>query len=334
MEYGERLNLEKYRASEREYIQSILAWQVAQTLGYEDEESAKERAVLLLVDYDDNIVYPQMVGRAFLSRGLSASAPADWNKMVAHIARNYVCEDSRMAVTQFWSEEAARMKFEKRRVFDAINFLSAVDGAMKWVHEVQYLLEDPDTHHLLCYCWAIVTDTFRKNQAAIVRMAQHDPLTGLYNRHKLHEFMSGIENGNGAFPMTIILADINLFKRINDDYGHNAGDRALKTLAARLEDIFPRGDRDMIFRLGGDEFLVIMQNTAGEQAPPYLEKAASPIPVQLEDGSTFEISLSIGYAVCNALTDNLKSCLKAADEALYAVKKNGRFGYRKGTAEK
>ena len=322
--------LRTYRTLEPEIMQRILAWQIAQTLGYEDEIAAQEHAVLLLIDYDENRMYPKMVGSAFRDAFLPDDAPADWEQLVTHIAQTYVEEDSRAAVAQFWSPVAARRKFEKQRYFDAIEFLSTMNGAMKWVRQVQYLLRDPATGHLMSYCWAIEVDTYRKNQAAILRMAQHDPLTGLYNRHKLYEITHDSVVLRSGGTVVFILADINLFKQINDTYGHSAGDHALKTLAARLERIFPRKKKDLIFRLGGDEFLVIMLDTDEAQARQCMEQMLQPVHAEYESGNSFDITLSVGYSICTDGDVDSKIYMKAADEALYRVKKNGRHGFLRG----
>lgn len=321
------MRIEEYKARERENVQRILAWQIGQILGYEGEETAMEHAVLLLVDYDEDRYYPQMVGKHFRTPLLSEESDWKWSAAVCVIVENLVDEGSRSEITKFWSEKAVRRKYEKRRCFDSVDYISITRDAPRWTHAVQYLMEDPDNHHLMCYCWIIEIDHYLKNQNAIDHMAHHDQLTGLYNRHKLNEFMAGFplqRLGSGA---VFIMMDINLFKHINDDYGHHAGDMALMSLANKLESVFFHKQRDLIFRLGGDEFLVIMLDATEKQALACMDKLINPMTIHVNSTTEFEISVSMGYSICRINTENPAERLNAADRALYRVKEHGRRGY-------
>lgn len=321
------MRIEEYKVRERENVQRILAWQIGQILGYESEETAMEHAVLLLVDYDEDRYYPQMVGKHFRTPLLSEESDGKWSAAVCVIVENLVDEGSRSEITKFWSEKAVRRKYEKRRCFDSVDYISITRDAPRWTHAVQYLMEDPDNHHLMCYCWIIEIDHYLKNQNAIDHMAHHDQLTGLYNRHKLNEFMAGFplqRLGSGA---VFIMMDINLFKHINDDYGHHAGDMALMSLANKLESVFFHKQRDLIFRLGGDEFLVIMLDATEKQALACMDKLINPMTIHVNSTTEFEISVSMGYSICRINTENPAERLNAADRALYRVKEHGRRGY-------
>ena len=321
------MKIQEYKACERENVQRILAWQIAQILGYDSEETTMEHAVLLLVDYDEDRYYPQMVGKYFRTSLLPDESDGRWSAAVRVIVENFVDERNRSEIMKFWSENAVRRKYQKNRCFDSVDYISLTRDAPRWTHAVQYLLEDPDNHHLMCYCWTIEVDHFLKNQNAIDHMAHHDQLTGLYNRHRLNEFMAGFplqRIGNGA---VFIMMDINLFKHINDDYGHHAGDMALMGLANKLESVFFHKQRDLIFRLGGDEFLVIMLDATEKQALACMDKLIDPMTIHLDSATEFEISVSIGYSICHSNTENPAEHLNAADRALYLVKEHGRHGY-------
>ena len=180
--------------------------------------------------------------------------------------------------------------------------------------------------HLMSFYLVIEVDAIRKSLESLRYLARHDQLTGLYNRHMMAEIVKDE-------PSTVIIIDIDKFKGINDKYGHNAGDEALCALANRLEVIFWHHNRDMIFRLGGDEFLVVMKDEdsldasdAGEDVEGYIEQLCEPMMITTSENQNIGITVSVGYARC---VDNFKAALKKADLALYRVKENGRNGYLK-----
>ena len=123
---------------------------------------------------------------------------------------------------------------------------------------------------------------------------------------------------------TVIILDIDKFEDINDGHGHAAGDEALVALANKLEVIFCQHNRDYIFRLGGDEFLVVMRGV--EDVEAYVKKLCEPMALTISDNQAINYTVSVGYARCDG---DFKAALKAADTALYKVKENGRNGYMK-----
>ena len=166
-------------------------------------------------------------------------------------------------------------------------------------------------------------------------LANHDALTGLLNhlsfqnifelefeRHRRHER-----------NMSLLFLDIDHFKRINDDYGHQVGDRILRevgrVLTANLRKI------DYVFRYGGDEFVVLMTETDSERASMLAERilAAVKRDVAKISPSRFKVSLSIGVADCSALTQaEREELLLRADGALYQAKNAGRDQVRVAVA--
>lgn len=153
-----------------------------------------------------------------------------------------------------------------------------------------------------------------------------DELTGLYNRRRLMQALNEhfADFQRSAIPCSLLLFDIDHFKHINDDYGHQQGDQALQ-LAATLcrQQLRPA---DICARLGGDEFVVLMGNT-----PPDLAMAvAERVRIQLAKGLNAQLSLGQGGSISGGLTafGSGDSCsetvLKRADDALYEAKRTGR----------
>lgn len=159
--------------------------------------------------------------------------------------------------------------------------------------------------------------------------AMHDPLTGVYNRrylddHLAAEFAFAARHGTA---LSLLLIDADHFKRVNDTWGHAAGDAALRTLAGHLQ----RSVRseDMIARFGGEEFAVLARETSATGALAVAErirKSVERTPVQLEAGKTVSLTVSIGVVHMGGTRAYLSAhaLLEAADEALYRAKEAGR----------
>ncbi|MDO8958909.1 MAG: diguanylate cyclase [Rhodocyclaceae bacterium] len=162
-------------------------------------------------------------------------------------------------------------------------------------------------------------DSLREN-------ALRDAMTGLYNRRFLEEYvetlMSGIERKKGVF--SILMLDFDYFKQVNDTYGHEAGDKVLKSLAEILAKNV-RGS-DLVVRYGGEEFLVILLDTDAERAVQVAEKIRGEVAstkVTLPT-AVLQKTISIGVAQYPADADTFWQVVKFADVALYGAKNAGR----------
>ncbi|RQW64844.1 GGDEF domain-containing protein [Vibrio viridaestus] len=155
----------------------------------------------------------------------------------------------------------------------------------------------------------------------LLYLATRDKLTGLFNRHKWDEEINmHISLAQRDCPFGLMLLDIDYFKKINDKYGHLAGDKVLKVLAHSLSNRVR--DVDMIFRLGGEEFAIIcpMKDVS------YTEKVAEEIRGTVQNLDIENLpgfTVSIGVATYQDL-DNSASIFKRADMALYQAKAQGR----------
>lgn len=339
---------------------NLLVWQMAQILGYEGQIDLAEHSVLLLVDYDENTCQPIFIGSHFLSEGLKPDMP--WDQAVQYLVSDMISEEYKKETGIFLSEKAARRKFEKQRFYDSINYVSQLSDGKKWTHCIQCLfnssrsaqeivesfeaeasfLKSPgimfpkftpsadhpaclftpegssgNPEHLMSYFLTIEIDAIRKSMESLRYLARHDQLTGLYNRHMMAEIATDE-------PSVVIILDIDNFKGINDTYGHAAGDEALCTVASRLEATFWQRHRDLVFRLGGDEFLVIMKGAPEEDAVKCLKMMCEPVFFTTSDNQVINISVSAGYALCDG---DLKAAMSLADKALYQAKNSGKGGY-------
>ncbi|MCP3178358.1 diguanylate cyclase [Desulfuromonas sp. KJ2020] len=163
------------------------------------------------------------------------------------------------------------------------------------------------------------------------RLAVTDELTGLKNRRYLLERLR-IELKNGLRyhkPLACIMFDLDHFKRVNDSYGHEIGDRVLKTVADVAE--LCRRESDTLSRFGGEEFMILLPETDASGAEVVAERLRKQIadnPIPLQDGRTLQITASFGVAdlrrVEEGLSEAEKDLLLRVDHALYQAKAHGR----------
>ncbi len=160
-----------------------------------------------------------------------------------------------------------------------------------------------------------------RNMKRLSFKAYHDELTGLYNRAGYDLIIQNLDTDDTAF----LLIDTDRFKEINDTNGHEVGDRVLRKVAETLKNSFRPAD--YVFRIGGDEFVVLMTGV-DENIGRLVGEKVDMINNLLQDGNDGlpPISLSVGVAMCDSELD-FSDQYKQADEALYRVKENGRKGY-------
>lgn len=169
----------------------------------------------------------------------------------------------------------------------------------------------------------------RKQEAMIWRQARFDHLTQLPNRQMFHENLqqSIRQSQRSGLPFALIFLDLDLFKEVNDTFGHDEGDILLQRVAQRIKGCC-RGS-DQVARLGGDEFIMIIQDIQNpDDIHPICNKILQSIsrPYKLTV-SEVRISCSVGVAFYPADADNPVELLKYADLAMYAAKEMGRNRY-------
>lgn len=165
-----------------------------------------------------------------------------------------------------------------------------------------------------------------------LELAVTDPLTGLNNRrfldHQLNVLMARhIKAGQAgdAAGLSLLMLDIDFFKKINDTYGHDAGDDVLKEFARRVAQSVRA--IDMACRFGGEEFIVLMPETDGHDALNIAERVRSFVadtPFVLADGRSTNVTVSVGVSTAMGLGDSPEALVKRADEAVYEAKQAGR----------
>jgi diguanylate cyclase (GGDEF)-like protein len=188
---------------------------------------------------------------------------------------------------------------------------------------------DPDTRGLLSLITKGLALSLNNALAhdQLERIAALDPLTGLYNRRfgieRLGEELSRAAR-NGV-PLSVILFDIDHFKRVNDSHGHLAGDRVIRRLAQVARTAIRKGD--LLVRYGGEEFIAVLPGAGIDDARDIAERIRrmSEDAVCQEQGRAIRFTVSLGCAAYPDQGDgSAESLLRSADQALYAAKDAGR----------
>ncbi len=170
----------------------------------------------------------------------------------------------------------------------------------------------------------------KKAEDAIKHLAYHDCLTGLPSRILFNDrFTISISKGRqDGKKVALMMLDLDHFKEINDNLGHDAGDEVLKDVSTRLTNIVRQ--TDTVCRLGGDEFALLMPDISSEEI---IEEVAQRIMKAIRTpfiiyGSEIIIGASMGIAIYPEDSENLKTLIKHADVGMYEVKKAGGNNYR------
>lgn len=167
-------------------------------------------------------------------------------------------------------------------------------------------------------------------ETALHTLAYTDTLTGLANRAAITERLeSKLKHASDpSLHLSLLLVDLDGFKRVNDSRGHLAGDKILVEVAKRLRR--STREHEIIGRLGGDEFAIILEHEPGPEIPAKVARrciGAMREPFEVE-GATASISASIGIVTTTDRTQTISQLLVCADRALYRAKQEGRDGYR------
>ncbi len=175
----------------------------------------------------------------------------------------------------------------------------------------------------------LLKEMTRRNQEHLFGLAHFDQLTGLPNRTLLMDRLNqGFSVSNRTLrPIFLLFIDLDGFKLVNDTHGHAIGDRLLKEVAERLHSCLREGDTAA--RLGGDEFVVILLESDIERAIMIAERILEILKSPYEFGKKIIsiISASIGIAGYPFHAEEFEPLLKAADNAMYVAKQNGKNRY-------
>ena len=179
--------------------------------------------------------------------------------------------------------------------------------------------------------------SMRRAQRKLEELASRDGLTGVLNRRALDERLVEAFSyfARRGAPLSLAMVDLDHFKQINDNYGHQAGDDVLQEAARRVNSVVR--EYDTVGRYGGEEFLVLLPDTPVEEATTIAERIRSILadsPISTRDGEQISATTSIGLATADpAFRGGMKDVIESADAALYRAKRSGRNRVEHGVGD-
>ncbi len=177
-----------------------------------------------------------------------------------------------------------------------------------------------DINKLLSEIHSLQASLLSENQLLAAR-ALKDPLTGIFNRSAFVIHLQKLLDDAAEKPFVLLFIDSDRFKSINDNWGHSTGDEVLKTISQRLSQF--ESDNDMVARIGGDEFAMLMTRLADDAQVRQLIANISAVittPMVLDNNITLATSVTIGYAWSRAF-DTARDITERADSNMYKIKK-------------
>jgi diguanylate cyclase (GGDEF)-like protein/PAS domain S-box-containing protein len=212
--------------------------------------------------------------------------------------------------------------------------LTLPDGSSAWVEIFTYPILDRERNvsHVIEYTRNI-TDRKKEEEekkrliSTLNHLSTTDSITGLFNRRALNEMLKHELDRATRYEsdLSLVLCDIDKFKRINDTFGHTAGDRALVAVAHVLRQTLRKSD--ILGRYGGDEFMIILPDTSLDGAKKLAEKvrqSVEELDMETPENKRIRFTLSMGVASRCAPDENIDTLVAFADTALYASKESGR----------
>jgi diguanylate cyclase (GGDEF)-like protein len=202
---------------------------------------------------------------------------------------------------------------------------------------INKLLEQPDTSRLWFHTWNLLIEmaylillslmftTLRRTYDREKNLARIDPLTNALNRRSLFEVAEQEISRAHRYgrPFTVAYLDLDNFKNVNDRHGHHAGDAVLSTVVKTIQENVRRSD--IVARVGGDEFVVILPETGAEQSRTALTKLQDKLLAVMESRE-WPVTFSIGTITYNAPPASVDEMLKKVDDLMYSVKASNKNG--------
>ncbi len=204
--------------------------------------------------------------------------------------------------------------------------MQRIDGEYLWCKLIYLPLLDKAGNMVSIVGKIEDVDQEVKEKERLEIQSRTDGLTGLMNKQTFEEEVIKFLISSVSIGSALVFIDMDYFKAVNDRFGHNMGDRAIRDTALKLQIIF--ANCDLVSRFGGDEYCIFVKNIPRETLIDKLTWAVEKLKETYSDGATVvNLTASIGVAYCMADKVDYMTLLEAADSSLYAAKKMGRSRY-------
>jgi diguanylate cyclase (GGDEF)-like protein/PAS domain S-box-containing protein len=223
-----------------------------------------------------------------------------------------IAPEYRDRIWQQWAQVV-----ENRSVFRSEYPIITKSGEIKWVYEQGQPVFDLLGNVQALEGLIIDISDRKKKEEEILYINYHDYLTGLYNRRFFEEEKLRLDNHDNL-PLSVIFGDINGLKLINDAFGHEAGDKLIKNAASILSKCCR--ERDILFRTGGDEFVILMPRTNRQEALLMFHTIQQAFIRESHKRENYYMSLSLGFNTKEVPAEDIKKVIKIAEDNMYKHK--------------
>jgi diguanylate cyclase (GGDEF)-like protein len=240
----------------------------------------------------------------------------------------------------FYNKTYERAGYNKELIFKEETILELVSAVLNSQMLKRTVIEIETIEHIEYYeikgtyfgengvpkCLVVINDITSSKQYEIGMqyMGYHDQLTGLWNRHYFSNYIQELEVEK-CLPISILMADVNGLKLINDGFGHTAGDELIKIAGNTIKD--ETVPDTIIVRWGGDEFLVFLPNTTQVEAEEISQNICAAIKDQ-KMADMFPISLAVGESTTEVIDFQMEALIKLAEDRMYVNKLQNQTSYR------
>ncbi|WP_081675324.1 EAL domain-containing protein [Butyrivibrio sp. LC3010] len=245
-----------------------------------------------------------------------------YQNMIDEIVQNTVIQDEQENVADFFGKDRLILAYHSGITSDEIEFHRIVDKKMapRWTHTIYQVMEDKGD--LIGYFLSFDIDEYKRSKDLVRQMAERDSLTGLYNRHTAVPLIRNRLYRHQHGQSALIMADIDDFRRINDSYGHFAGDEVLRRISARLDDIFGRDG--IVCHLDQDEFLIFVENIDEDNLKSRIDTLCENIFEVNYHNDKISFTISAGFVIHPDQGRGYHDLFRKADMALGDAKKKGK----------
>lgn len=187
-----------------------------------------------------------------------------------------------------------------------------------------------DSNGNITSLWGAAQDIteYKRIQNELLHLSYHDHLTGLFNRRYFEECLTNIDKSENL-PLSVIMCDVNGLKIVNDSFGHDSGDLFLKKASEVISKVCR--ERDIVARIGGDEFAILLPNTSAEETVQIANQIKTLASKELV--SNIELSISYGYETKNNHKQIINEIISSAENHMYRHKLSERSSIRSKTID-
>ena len=247
-------------------------------------------------------------------------------------------------ISKKWSELSGYTKSDIPTIFDwtkkaygknegeVLGFIKKIYELINVQHDEEFVVTTKDGRNIIwnfnsgyignlpdgrAVAMSVATDVTTRiaREREISYLSYHDSLTGLYNRRYYEEYLTKLDTPQN-YPLTIVMSDINGLKLINDAFGHSAGDGLLISAANIISNSC--SETDMVARIGGDEFVIVMPQTSGKETEAIIEKINNE--AKQVNVESIKLSISFGFKTKYKINENIQEIYRSAEDLMYRAK--------------